>query len=458
MGRRNLIARRAALLLELSWGVAASILAEVDLELLVFILASDGLNGLDGICNIGEVDKGTTLLAQGVDQLDLTVLGEILSQPLLGPGLVQVANVDVSRSTTTDGQGDSWRQCARVLTPTYLQSAVVDHETLEVAQGVERSGRGGIDKGNKANVLVWNVANVVQQAASHNVADLLNGCLRVDVTKVDRSVSQVIDAASSSGDSSGSNRLLGQRTGNQITVGTGKHMGITGRNTEVLSRVLLLCLGNVSAAVLAIVHAPRGLPLDLLRKLRNCLDGIGDREEVNKGDVLLTDNLDRIDGTKLSKILPDLLIADVFRQVAEVHVSRSAGLLNSESDGCRHLGRLAPTNLDVLPLDAKFFQNGIRVEVGSRAGIQEGNEGAVLVGQESDRLNLTTAHVAQDLLGRGVLRDVSEVDRTAGTTDDGAHSHGGTRVHRHLHLSTHLAEAGCRRLRREELGSSVGRG
>lgn len=80
---RDLVAWRSTLLLllllELSWRVATSILAKIHLELLVLILASDGLDGLDGVRNIGEVDKGAALLAQGVDQLDLAVLGEILS-------------------------------------------------------------------------------------------------------------------------------------------------------------------------------------------------------------------------------------------------------------------------------------------------------------------------------------------------------------------------------------------
>lgn len=345
-----------------------------------------------------------------------------------------------------------------MLAPADLQSAVMDHEALYVAQSVERSSCSGVDKGDKADVLVRNVANVVQQTTSHNVADLLDGCLRVNVTKVDGPVSQIVDATSSSSNGGGSNRLLGQRTGNQIAVGAREHVGITRGNAEVLGRVLLLCLGDISAAILSIVHAPRSLPLGLLRKLGDCLDGIGDRQEVNKGNVLFADNLNRVNSTKLSKILPDLLIRDVFGQVAQVDISRSARLLNSKSHRGRHLRRLAPTNLDVLSLDAELFQDGIGVEVGGRAGIQKGDEGAVLVGKEPDGLDLTTAYVAQDLLGRSILGDVSEIDRTAGTANNRAHGYRRARIHGHLHLSTHLTEAGRGRLRREELRRSVGRG
>lgn len=98
--RRDFVARGLGLLLllllELAWRVAATILAEVDLELPVLVLASDSLDGLDGIGDVGEVDKCATLLPQSIDQLDLAVLGEVLSQPLLGPAFVQVADVHIS--------------------------------------------------------------------------------------------------------------------------------------------------------------------------------------------------------------------------------------------------------------------------------------------------------------------------------------------------------------------------
>lgn len=58
------------------------------------------------------------------------------------------------------------------------------------------------------------------------------------------------------------------------------------------------------------------------------------------------------------------------------------------------------------------------MEVSGRASVQEGDEGAVLVWQEADRLNLTTSDVAKDLLSRSVRRDVTEIDSSAGTRDD----------------------------------------
>ena len=75
--------------------IPTTVFAEVDLEPTIVLTTSNGLDGLDGVGDVGEVHKGATLLAQGVDELDLAMVGEILAQPILRPGLVQVAHVDV---------------------------------------------------------------------------------------------------------------------------------------------------------------------------------------------------------------------------------------------------------------------------------------------------------------------------------------------------------------------------
>lgn len=445
-------------LLELSWLVSATVLAKVDLELSVVLLASDRLDSLDGVGNVGEVDKGAALLAEGVNQLNLTKLGEILSQALLGPGVIKVANVHVSRSTTADGQSDSRRQRARVLSPANLEAAVVDHETLNVTQSVERSGCRGIDKGNEANVLVRDVTDVVQESTSYNIANLLNGGLGVDVTKVDGSVAQVVDTTGRSSNRCCGNRLLSQGTRNDLAICASEHVSISGVDTEVLRGVLLLRLGDVSASVLAVVDSARRLPLGLLGQLLNGLHGVSNRQEVDKGNVLLPDDLDRVNGTELSKILAQLLVANLFGEVTQIDISRGARLLNSQSDRGRDLGGLAPANLDVLALDAELFQDGIRVEVGGSIGIEERDEGAVLVGEKADRLNLAATDVTQNLLGRRVRRNVSKVDGSARSSDHGSRAHLNRRGGLHLHLTSHVVEAASGRLRSEELGCAVGRG
>lgn len=90
----------------LSRGVATAVLAKVDLELAVVLLAADGFDGLDRVGNVGEVDEGAGLLAEGVDELDFAVLGEVLSEAFLGPCLVEVTDVDVPGGATGDCKCD----------------------------------------------------------------------------------------------------------------------------------------------------------------------------------------------------------------------------------------------------------------------------------------------------------------------------------------------------------------
>ncbi|KAH6604270.1 hypothetical protein Trco_007716 [Trichoderma cornu-damae] len=456
VGRRrgDAVAARRRALLGLARGVAAPVLSEVDLELLVLLLAADGLDGLDGVGNVGEVDEGAALLAEGVDQLNLAVLGEVLAQPLLSPGLVQVANVDVARGSAADGEGDGGRQGAGVLAPANLEPSVVDHEALQAAEGVERRGGRGVDEGDEADVLVRDVADVVQQAAADHVANLLDGGLGVDVAEVDGPVAQVVHPAGAGGDGGGGHGLLGEGVGDEVSVGAGEHVRVARGDAQVLGGVLLLRFGDVGAPVLAVVDAAGSLPLGLLGQLGDGLDGVGDGQVVDEGDALLADNLDGVDGAKLAEVLAQLLVGHLFGEVAQVHVPGGAGLLNGQRHRRGHLGGLAPADLDVLALDAELLEDGIGVEVGGGAGVQEGDEGAVLVGQQANRLDLAAPDVAQDLLGAGVRGDVAEVDGSAGAGHHaGAHGNGRSRLHGALH-----AEGAGGRLGREELGRPVGRG
>lgn len=104
--RLNAIASRVLgltlVVIHLTRWVTTAVLAKVDLEPLVLLTSSHSFDGLDGIGDIGEVYERTALLAQGVYQFNLAVLGEVLSQTLLGPRLVQVSDVHIARCTTAD--------------------------------------------------------------------------------------------------------------------------------------------------------------------------------------------------------------------------------------------------------------------------------------------------------------------------------------------------------------------
>ena len=323
--RRGLNAIIVALLLllvvHLTGRVTAPVLAEVDLEALVFVLTTDSLDRLDGVRDVSEVYECTALLAQSVNQLDLTILLEVLPEALLGPGFVQVTNVDVARRTTGDSERNGRRKSTGVLAPADLQTAVVDHQALEVAQGVEGRSRGRVDESDKANVLVGNVTNVVKQTASDDVADLFDRGLRVDVAQVDGTVSNVVGTTSGLRDCSGGNGLLSKSTGNQITVRAVENMGITWSDAKVLCCVLLLGLGHVGATVLTVVHPTRRLPLRFLGKLSDGLDGVANGQEVYKANGLLANDLDGVNGTKLAQILTQLILRRLFWQVAEIDIA-----------------------------------------------------------------------------------------------------------------------------------------
>jgi hypothetical protein len=67
--------------------------------------------------------------------------------------------------------------------------------------------------------------------------------------------------------------------------------------------------------------------------------------------------------------------------------------------------------------------------MGGGAAVEEGDEGAVLVWQKPNGLDLTTAYVAEDLLCRSLRRNVAQVygpassrDKTRGDRHGGAES------------------------------------
>lgn len=430
-----LLLRLLGLLLQLARRVAAAVFAEVNFEAAVILFAADGFDGFDGVGDVGEVDEGAGFLAEGVDELDLAVLGEVLSETLFGEGLVEVADVHVPRSAAADSQGDGRWKGAGVLAPSNLQTSVVDHEALKVAQRVERSRRCRIDERDEADVLVGDVADVVQKSTPDNIANFFDGGLRVDVAKVDSPVSKVVDATGSSSHGCRCNRLLGKSIGNQVTVCAVQDVGITRGNPKVLRRILLLSLGDVRTAVLSVVDLARCLPLRLLRELRDRLDSISNGQEVNKSDCLFTDNLDCIDGAELAQILAQLILGNVFRQITKVNISRSARLLHGECNRRGDLRRLAPADLDILPTDSQLLKDGIRVEVRGRSTIQERDERAVLIREESDGLNLATANMAQNLLSGRLGGNIAKIDGPARSSRD---TLGLLRRSWHLHLHLHL--------------------
>src|SRR5690606_35489823 len=124
--------------------------------------------------NISEVDEGTAFFAKSIDQFNLAVLGKVLTESLFAPRFVKVADVNVARSTSRDSKCNSWGKCAGMLAPTNLETTIVNHKALEVAECIEACSSSRVNEGNKADMLVGNIANMMKKPTTNNIANFLN--------------------------------------------------------------------------------------------------------------------------------------------------------------------------------------------------------------------------------------------------------------------------------------------
>src|SRR4051812_36353543 len=125
-------------------------------------------------------------------------------------------------------------------------------------------------------------------------------------------------------------------------------MRISRCNTEILSSVLLLSLGNVGTSILAIVDTARSLPFRLLWELSDSLDCITNGQEMHEANCLLSHDFDSINRPKLAQILAKLVLGDFFWQIPKVYISGCPRLLHRKRNRGRNLRRFAPTNFDIL--------------------------------------------------------------------------------------------------------------
>jgi hypothetical protein len=114
-----------------------------------FIL--DALDGLDGVVDVGKVDKRAVFLLEEVDEFDVTVFAKVALQLFLRERLkvFDVADVHVPRRTRVYGQSEWGRERAGVLTPSELEPTIVECQSL-IGRGMEEcEGRGRVDKRHK---------------------------------------------------------------------------------------------------------------------------------------------------------------------------------------------------------------------------------------------------------------------------------------------------------------------
>lgn len=88
------------------------------------------------------------LLAEEVDELDLSVLAKVALELVLVEDfkVLHVADVDVASRTGVDGHSESGGDGTWVLAPSDLETTVVQDETLERGDLVKRESGTGVDK------------------------------------------------------------------------------------------------------------------------------------------------------------------------------------------------------------------------------------------------------------------------------------------------------------------------
>lgn len=135
---------------------------------------------------------------------------------------------------------------------------------------------------------------------------------------------------------------------------------------------------------------------------------------MDKADVLVPDDLDLIDRTEPAEVVSQRLLGDGLVEVAEVDVSRRAVLLDGQHDGRRDRARLAPPDLEFLAVELDLSHERVGVESGGGGRVDEGDEGAALLGEDFDVVDGTEADLAEELIDRGFGRKAADVDGSAG--------------------------------------------
>lgn len=291
--------RDVSLSLHLSGWIPAPVLAKVDPVPSVLFLDLDALDGFDGVSQIGKVDKGTIFLSQRVDEFDLTPLAKVSAERVFGNCVVDVAHVDVSAGACGDCECDGGRQGTRVFAPPDLQPAVVDRQSLHAPESGESMGSVWVDKGDKADMLVGNVTDVMQDPASHHIADLFERSFWVNVAEVDGSV--VVDV---------------------VVAHVVEIIGVDGMNRnngiDRMSHERRVSVES-GTAISAIVDTC-GCPSRFQRQLGNGLDCGCDGKKVAKGDSPIWYDSEAVDRAESAEFLDEGLFGSVFRQAAEEEV------------------------------------------------------------------------------------------------------------------------------------------
>ena len=105
-----------------------------------------------------------------------------------------------------------------------------------------------------------------------------------------------------------------------------------------------------------------------------CLGSNRNAEEVNKANVLVTDNLDLVNETKAAEVIAELLLGRTLVKSSKVDVTACIALTDSEGNLAWNWGRFTPTNLELLAMQRELFDGCVRVERAGNRAIKEREE------------------------------------------------------------------------------------
>lgn len=363
-----------------------------------------------------------------------------MTKALLRKSLVNRSQVDVTGGASLESLDHRQGERMHVLTPAGLKTTRLDHDALVIAQIKKVVGGLGINKRDKGDVLGGKVPDVVQDTAADRIAEILAGCVGTDVAEVDRAVALggegsiqqgtvatvmvavhvvavsvveavvIVDAivvvvvvamakVGSTTQTSHATALL--RKAIKVGVERQRHgrtvlrVGRTSKG-ERIGHAGGTVGGLFGASILAIVHAAARVAR-VLRQGSDGLHGVSDVGEVDKGNVLLPQDLDGINQSKLRKVGAQSLLRHRVIHATEKDVAGSAlldSLKNLRGDG----RGFPPTHTELLTCEFELARGGVVMEGVCRSRVQKGDKGTRLFGQETGILDNAVTDQIQDVL------------------------------------------------------------
>jgi len=134
---------------------------------------------------------------------------------------------------------------------------------------------------------------------------------------------------------------------------------------------------------------------------------------MHEANVLVPDNFDLVDESEAAQIIPQLLLSQRLLEPTQVDIPTCVALTDRKSDLSRHGRRLSPADFELLSMESQFLDRSVRVERSSGRAIQERQENAGFLWEDTDRLQGTKVHQIEELVDGGGRREVADIDCTS---------------------------------------------